>query len=459
MLEWSMELSTRNVSRQGELGKNRTSKGSSLAEFEQYATLNPIGAMEVTDVSVPKGGTLRLGQVNGDLRVGQHGRVEAESGLIQVSGRVLCQGDAEFLGHLSCSRFSALESWGFGGKIGIRGDLKCTGDIDVGGGQLVIDGSLEASKVSVDKTLQIGENASAEDFDVGGILEVGGTIKGKRVDVGGSFKARGAVEVDEVDVGGSVDITGLVKCAKLDVGGIARVGGGEVSQDVDVGGKFESVKPLKFSKLDVGGLATLREGGAGGDVDVGGKFDSGGDLSFNTIDVGGAASINGNGKGVSVDVGGLLRVSGNLTLEKNLDIGGRAYIGAELRLDSLDVGGSMEANQIIAENKVEVGGDLKTIKGAKADYIILGHGSRASGPIIARAVSTGHGCNVEDVYAEKLELDHGSRARSLYFGEGVINSGSHIEGEVLYTESIDASPDVRFAKPPSKVSELPKPPL
>jgi cytoskeletal protein CcmA (bactofilin family) len=171
------------------------------------------------------------------------------------------------------------------------------------------------------------------------------------------------------------------------------------------------------------------------------------------------ASINGNGKGVEVDVGGLLRVSGSLTLEKDLDIGGRAYIGAELRLDSLEVGGSMEADQIIAQKSIEVGGDLKTIKGTKGDTVELGHGSRASGTIVARKVSVGHGGRVEDVYAVTLEMDHGSRARNLYFREGVIEAGVHVEGEVLYTDTIEASPDVKFAKPASKVNDLPKAPL
>ena len=209
----------------------------------------------------------------------------------------------------------------------------------------------------------------------------------------------------------------------------------------------------------MGGLATLVEGGEGGDVDVGGKFESRADLSFISLDVGGMASINGNGKGVEVDVGGLLRVSGSLTLEKDLDIGGRAYIGAELRLDSLEVGGSMEADLIIARKSVEVGGDLKTIKGTKGDTVELGHGSRASGPIVAREVSVGHGGRVEDVYADTLEMEHGSRARNLYFREGVIEAGVHVEGEVLYTDTIEASPDVKFAKPASKVSYLPKAPL
>src|SRR5213594_952515 len=119
----------------------------------------------------------------------------------------------------------------------------------------------------------------------------------------------------------------------------------------------------------------------------------------------------------------------------------------------------MEADQIVARKSIEVGGDLKTVKGAKGDSVELGHGSRTMGPIVARIVSVGHGGKVEDVYADKLELEHGSRARNLYFRQGVIEAGVTVEGEVLYTDTIEVSGDVRFAKPASKVSELPKPPL
>src|SRR5947199_117682 len=294
------------------------------------------------DVSVDGGATAKLGQVEGDLRVGQAARIEPEDKVIHVTGRVSCDGDAEFHGSLSCSEFSARH-----GKIRIEGDLVAKSEVKVDDGQLAIDGSLEAATVTVDKALRIGGNARADDFDVGGVLEVRETISGKK----------------------------------------------------------------------------------------------------------------GNGKGVEVDVGGLLRVSGSLTLEKDLDIGGRAYIGAELRLDSLEVGGSMEADLIIAQKSIEVGGDLKTIKGTKGDTVKLGHGSRASGPIVAREVSVGHGGRVEDVYTDTLEMEHGSRARNLYFREGVIEAGVNVEGEVLYTDTIEASPDVRFAKPSAKVNELPKPPL
>src|SRR5689334_5955648 len=125
----------------------------------------------MTDVSIPKEATMKLGQVQGDLRVGQHARVEAEADTINVSGRVLCEGNADFLCGVSCAEFSAGESWGWGGKISIRGDLKCAGKVDVSDGQLVVDGSLEATRVSVDKVLRVGKDAKAEDFDVGGVLE------------------------------------------------------------------------------------------------------------------------------------------------------------------------------------------------------------------------------------------------------------------------------------------------
>src|SRR5207249_9156408 len=118
------------------------------------------------DVSVDRGATAKLGQVEGELRVGQAARIEPEDKVICVTGRVSCDGDAEFHGSLSCSEFSARH-----GKIRIEGDLIVKSEVKVDDGQLAIDGSLEAATVTVDKALRIGGNARADDFDVGGVLE------------------------------------------------------------------------------------------------------------------------------------------------------------------------------------------------------------------------------------------------------------------------------------------------
>jgi len=54
------------------------------------------------DVSVDKGATAKLGEVEGDLRVGHAARIESEDKAVQVTGRVSCDGDAEFHASLSC---------------------------------------------------------------------------------------------------------------------------------------------------------------------------------------------------------------------------------------------------------------------------------------------------------------------------------------------------------------------
>src|SRR5260370_41912818 len=102
------------------------------------------------DVSLARGATSKLGHVEGDLRVGQEARIEPEDKVIQVTGRVSCDGDAEFHGSLFCSEFCARH-----GKIRIERDLHAKSEVKVDDGQLAIDGSLEAMSVSVDKTLKI----------------------------------------------------------------------------------------------------------------------------------------------------------------------------------------------------------------------------------------------------------------------------------------------------------------
>src|SRR5260370_31564195 len=101
------------------------------------------------DVSVARVATSKLGQVDGDLRVGKEARIEPEDKIIQVTGRVSCDGDAEFDGSLSCSEFSARH-----GKIRIEGDLHAKGEVKVEDGQLAIDGALGTTTVSLDKALR-----------------------------------------------------------------------------------------------------------------------------------------------------------------------------------------------------------------------------------------------------------------------------------------------------------------
>src|SRR5207302_10809473 len=98
------------------------------------------------DVSVDSGAVAKLGHVEGDLRVDHGARIDPEDKVIQVTGGVSCDGDAEFHGSLSCSEFSSRH-----GKIRIEGDLNAKGEVKVDAGQPAINGSDEGPTVTVDK--------------------------------------------------------------------------------------------------------------------------------------------------------------------------------------------------------------------------------------------------------------------------------------------------------------------
>src|SRR2546428_11785706 len=153
------------------------------------------------DVTVPRNATVKLTKVDGQLHLLDRARVQAEGeSPIEISGEVICEGDAEFEGSLSCSKLNVDH-----GRVEISGNLKSSGEVDVEHGELRIDGSLDASSVEVDARLFIGKSATAHDFDVGGTLDVGGSINATQVEAGGAVRVEGDANVEGVDVGGRVE--------------------------------------------------------------------------------------------------------------------------------------------------------------------------------------------------------------------------------------------------------------
>src|SRR5712691_4814983 len=152
------------------------------------------------DVTVPRNATVKLTKVEGQLHLLERARVQAEGeSPIEVSGEVICEGDAQIEGSLSCSRLNVDH-----GKVEISGDLKSSGDVDVEHGELRIDGSLDAGSVEVDARLFVGKSATIHDFAGGGIFDVVGLINATKVEGGGSFLVEGDANVEEIDVGGRV---------------------------------------------------------------------------------------------------------------------------------------------------------------------------------------------------------------------------------------------------------------
>src|SRR5436309_14834569 len=117
----------------------------------------------------------------------------------------------------------------------------------------------------------------------------------------------------------------------------------------------------------------------------------------------------------------------------------------------------IEADLIVAEDEVEVGGRLRTTKGTKAKTIQLGQKSEVSGVLVGEHVKIGDNARIEDVYADTLDMGEKVRAGNIYARNARFESRCRISGEVKYIDWIESEPDVVFAKRLEKTGDLPKP--
>src|SRR6266571_3148580 len=114
----------------------------------------------MTDTTVPRGATVKIGKVDGNLFLSEGARVQAEgTAPTQVSGDVVCEGDAYFEGSLNCGRFQARD-----GNVEVTGDLKCETEVRAKRGKLEVNGDLVARSVEVDDRLTIGKSGKADSF-------------------------------------------------------------------------------------------------------------------------------------------------------------------------------------------------------------------------------------------------------------------------------------------------------
>src|SRR2546422_395477 len=286
------------------------------------------------DVTVPGNATVKLARVDGQLHLLERARVQAEGeSPIEVSGEVICQGDAEFEGSLSCSRLNVDH-----GRVEISGDLKSTGEIDVQHGELRIDGSLNASSVEVDARLFVGKSATAHDLDEGG--------EGRTIDVGGRFESKGNLTFESIDVGGTVEISGNGEGEEVDIGGMLEVSGNlHLKRDLEIGGKARIGGSLKLASLEVGGMIEADLIEAEDEVEVGGRLRTTKGTKAKTIELGHRSEA------IGVLVGGRVKIGDNARVE-------------DVYADTLEMGeraraGNIYAKDVRLESRCRISGEVK----------------------------------------------------------------------------------------------------
>jgi cytoskeletal protein CcmA (bactofilin family) len=416
----------------------------------------------MSENEVPRDAAVKLGHVEGDLKVGQRARIEAKSGnLVSVSGDASFKGAAEILCDFECDSLQVSS-----------------------GGALRVSGNLIVRKLlDVNHSVEVDGEIRAEDIDVGGRIKAK-SLSCTRMRVGGKIDIEKAfVVVESLSVGGKVSAPGTVSIKDFDVGGQAEIGGGKITGKITVGGKFESGSKLEFGDLKVYGTTKLSGGSRGTRISTNGHFSVSGDFESDEVNVLGKTNVQGTMKAKKCRVNGILEVEGALLVEELLEISGRAKVEHELTGTSIHVGGKLEADKIVVSNNIEIAGYTEAHQGLKAKIVKVGGGSRVEGTIVADQVDVGGSygvlldyekrwmgqvaamrlvgkmTRVDDVYAEEVHIGKVASCGRIFAGVVEVEPGCSVR-EINYTGELRGDvAKIHFEMPPLRVQDLPVPPL
>ncbi len=416
----------------------------------------------MTDYHVPRGATVKLDRIEGELKVGHKARIEANSGnLVTVTEGAYFEGAAE----VAC-------------------DFECDSLQVSSGGVLRVYGNLTVNKLlDVNHSIEVAGTLRAGEIDVGGKIEAK-NLSCTRMRVGGKIEVQQQLEVlESLNVGGRVDAPGTVIIRDFDVGGMADVGGGKISGKIRVGGKFESRSKLEFGDLQVYGRTSLGARSSGTRISTYGKLAISGDFECDEMEVYGKTEIYGNCSSKRIKVNGLLEVHGSLQTEELFEINGSSEIDQDLKGTNVRVGGKLEADRVVVSNEIEISGMAETKRGLKARVVKVGSGSKIGGVIVGELVDIGKSfaavvdwekkwmgqvaamrlvgrmTRVEDIYANEVRLGKASKCEKIFAKVVEIEEGSIAE-EIYYTDELRGSLErAHVEKPPVKVASLPEPPI
>ena len=391
----------------------------------------------MADVNVPHGASMKVGRVEGDIHVASRATMHAAAGnLILVTGQARFAGDARVECDLECESLTVERS-----------------------GELVVAGNLTVHrKLDVSNSIGVAGTMKAADIDVGGRVSAR-SLSCKRMRVGGTAEVSESLQAESIEVGGKIEARGTLDLRDLQVGGKAEVGGGAITGTINIGGKFASSAKLDFGELRVYGISSLAAGSKGKRIVSSGKLEAKGDLQCDLIEISGVARVSGACRAIRVDVKGKLVVEESLSVSENLDAAGATDIKDTFTGKSLRIGGRFTAGKALVTEDAEIYGGIETKKGLKARTVLVGSGTRCSGPIVAETVEVGGSgrslnaffwgqrlrvqvrtSQVEDIYASKVVVGPGSRARRIFAESIELGSGCDVEEVTYVTELKDGRP-------------------
>jgi cytoskeletal protein CcmA (bactofilin family) len=378
---------------------------------------------------------VELDKIEGDVEIKDCTVVAPKTGsAVTIIGALRIDGETTIAGSLSCHSLLATSD----NTITVEGHLTVNATAKVDHGSLCVTGSANAKRFDVEGGLIVKGNLTCQIVDVGGGLEVDGDLKTDKLEAGGSARIGGKIDASTAEVGGAMSCNhGFIK-------------------NVDVGGAFKATGAIEIGDLDVGGAAVVGPGSKILTVDVGGVFKATGDVTFESIDVGGTVNIEGNATGKSIDVGGVLKVEGSLILAEKLEVGGAAAVSQDLHAgESIDIGGSLRVGSRIESRSIEVGGAIGANHIKALDQFSIGRRGEVRGLVEGGELLVREKARGESFYGKSIRVEEGARVQNLYGEHIYLERDVTVEGDLLYTGTLETERDAHLTREPRKVAKLP----
>ncbi len=435
----------------------------------------------MSDLRIPRGQTVALDVVDGDLKVGNNVTIQATNGKkVTVTKGVYLEGKAYVNCDLECE---SIGSEVFLSKLreirssSNRARLELTGRYVV---KLEVNGNLIVhNQLNVSHSVLVKGLINAANIDVGGKIQAD-SIKCDQMRVGGRVDIQNTFEALGVDIGGKVLALGTVKIGDLHVGGEAEVGGGTITGNIRVGGKFISKSPLEFGELLVYGRGMLPAGCKGHKISTFGKLSIDGNITCDFFEVGGFIEINGDCHAKQVEIGGKLQVTGSLFVSDKIEGYGATEIAGNFESTQLRVSGKFTANRIFVKEQADISGKVETKEGLKTKLLIVRSGSRCIGVLIGERVEVGKSSDLsyggwginwatkwgvagamaraDDIYANEVVIGPMCRIGRIFADTVKLEQGSTAE-QVTYTIELKTDFGAVISQQPQKVTSLPKKPF
>jgi len=241
----------------------------------------------MSNTSVKRGSTVRLGRVEGELKVGNNAKIETSSSdegrLVVVSQGAYFEGSAE----VNCSFECETLKVGYRGRQPLRvgGDLKVHKKLEIGESIEVL-GTIEAEEIEVmgkirarsikceifntlGNTSVVG-NLDCDVMEIGKVTKIQGNCVAKTVGVNGQLLLRGTLESAEyVVIYGSADVSQVIKSRSLKIGGKFRALRAEIDGEIDLAGEAQTAQGLLGNTVIIATGSKCRGPIVGDRVEVG----------------------------------------------------------------------------------------------------------------------------------------------------------------------------------------------